>query len=140
MLDASFSCGKSQVEVASRGQFDSSNDARNENGKRCLESLTVDQEKKHNRKVKVSASGFCTNWQKDDGVEVLVGGRGTKNGKKCVLEADDIKVASRLCSRMLHALAGDAKSICNYGSPSNREARKESVMNTKSLEGWVRSS
>jgi hypothetical protein len=45
------------------------------------------------------------NWQQHDGVEALVGSRGTKQGKKCATNADYHKQASRLCRRELHILA-----------------------------------
>jgi hypothetical protein len=83
------------------------------------------------------------NWQRHDGVEVVVGSRGTKQGKKCATDADYRKQAARLCRRVLHILAAATigrRVDLALPSMALQQCRKDAVFDTCSLKGWVRSS
>lgn len=136
-----FESAKSQVMTQSRTSMAVVGDAVNENGKRTISITTDDQEKQPETK-QVSACGFCINWQLNEGVEVLVGSRGTKHGKKCSSDADFAKQASRLCRREIYKLAGGiAKSYREWkmSAAASTKMMKQLVLETQPLQTWIRS-
>ena len=138
-----FDSAKSQLVLPFQSVPSIPSDHVNENGKRLMTTAADDDHVMPCKKTKVSPSGFCMNWQRHDGVEVLVGSRGTKQGKKCATDADYHKQASRLCRRELHILAeATIGGRGDLGLPSMalRQWRKNAVFDTRPLQGWVRSS
>ena len=136
-----FESAKSQLVLQSRPSVSVANEALNENGKRTISSTTEDNEKQTKRRH-VSPCGFCVNWQLNDGVEVLVGSRGTKHGKKCSTDADYAKQASRLCRQELHKLAGGtAKTYREWklSAATSMKMMKQSVLDTQPLQAWIKS-
>jgi Adenosine-deaminase (editase) domain len=108
-----------------------------------------------------SPCGYCINWQNSgEGVEILVGNRGIKQGKrKGLTDTEYIKRASRLCRREMCRVAGAPTGLtyreCKehafpqsynrlLGEPSQLPLNwyktiEAAVMSTHPLEGWVRS-
>lgn len=134
VVDQVFDSAKSQLVMPFQSES-SSKDVVNENGKRTKQT--------NNSKPKKNASpcGFCLNWQKlgcDDKVEVLVGNRGTKQGKKPSTEADYEKQASRLCRHVMHA-PEQQESYRKWKESRAASGRKEIVFKTQPLKGWMKS-
>jgi hypothetical protein len=141
IAEQAFPSSKSQLTIQSRTSMSVTNDAVNENGKRTI-SIAAEDHEKQTKEKQFSSCGFCINWQLNDGVEVLVGSRGTKHGKKCSSDDDFAKQASRLCRRELHKLAGGtAKSYRDWKSSAGASTKmmKQSVLETQLLQAWIRS-
>ena len=144
VLGIVFDSAKSQLVLPFQSLSTTPKDSVNENGKRIMATAAHDGHAEASRKAKkVSPSGFCVNWQRHEGIEVLVGSRGTKQGKKCVTEAEFAKQASRLCRRELQMLAAAAigpHAALGKASTMSRGRRKEAVFDTQPLQGSVHSS
>lgn len=144
VVDVVFDSAKSQLVLPFQSLSFTPNDSVNENGKRVMTTASDDGNAEPSRKPKkASPCGFCVNWLRHEGIEVLVGSRGTKQGKKCVTDADFAKQASRLCQRELQFLAAatiDPLTGLGQKSTTRRGWRKEAVFGTQPLQGWVRSS
>ena len=143
VVDQVFDSAKSQLVTPFQPPLSTTNnDSVNKNGKRTMDTTTANNNSKQSKKKKVSPCGFCLNWQQDDGVEVLVGGRGTRQGKKPTTDADYAKQASRLCRRGVYQLGGaTTKTYCDWkqSAAASREKRKQAVFQTNPLQGWIKS-
>jgi hypothetical protein len=137
IVEETFESSKSQM-VMPHQLANSSNDF-NQDGKRNLNTI----ECSNKRPQKVSPCGFCLNWQLTSNVEVLVGGRGTIQGKKPITDEDYRKQASRLCRARLwnmYPLGSKDQSYATWkASFSESRERKDMVFASQSLHGWKRS-
>jgi hypothetical protein len=145
VVDEVFESAKSQLVVPfQKPALTTTSDSPNENGKRTMSEASESSKSKQ----KVSPCGFCLNWQIDgEGTEVLVGARGTKQGKKATGDADYIKRASRLCRHNLQQFRVDnseSEVTTSEGGTSLTlsthmiEARN-AIFATTPLKGWVKS-
>lgn len=139
VVDKIFECSKSNM--VNPFQHRDSKLELNENGKRHHSSTCTDL-----IKTKVSPCGFCTNWQNEDGGEVLVGARGTKHGKKPTTEADYARISSRLCRAAFYKshLPNETNGTRSYRQwkteNSVNSQRKDMILRTKVMKDWIQSS
>jgi len=106
---------------------------------------------------RVSPCGVAFNWNQNEGIEVLVGARGIKHGKKPKTPQDIQKLASRLCREKLiqdFLSLGEGKLCLPFiNGRAYRQIKKDTVssdwshlknriltQNGSPLAGWLRSS
>jgi hypothetical protein len=106
---------------------------------------------------KVSPCGVAFNWNQNEGIEVLVGARGIKHGKKPKTPQDIQKLASRLCREKLiqdFLSLGEGKLCLPFlNGRAYHQIKKDTVrsdwnhlknriliQNDSPLAGWLRSS
>mmetsp|Transcript_3816 Transcript_3816/g.5563 ORF Transcript_3816/g.5563 Transcript_3816/m.5563 type:complete len:423 (+) Transcript_3816:107-1375(+) len=138
VVDNNFDCSKSRMVIPFQDRNVKSE--LNENAKRPHPSNCTATSSK-----KVSPCGFCINWQYQDSSEVLVGTRGTKNGKKPATEADYARISSRLCRAAFYKSNLDyktdtAKTYRQWKSENSiNSERKDFFFKTKVMKGWIKS-
>lgn len=138
VVDQVYESAKSQLVAPFQKKAVTTSSMTNENGKRII--IAADGNEKKSKKV--SPCGFCLNWQLDgEKVEVLVGARGTKQGKKVMKDADFVKQASRLCRRKLHQLQQTSETdtgTIHQAVSSHSLETKEAILSTSPLKEWIK--
>jgi len=108
VVDIIFGSGKAAMITASKSRSFSGRKRKrfdcNEDYKDCGTKREPDHCDKNydlGKTQKIPPCGLCINWNEDEGIEVLVGARGIKHGKKPKNPEDIEKLASRLCRAKL---------------------------------------
>lgn len=112
IVNASFPSDKSVMEFRMPETAPRENDEI-KSGSSTAASISADgsasgrKRKRHETSTKLSACGISLNWHclDPDGVELIVGARGTRQGKKPKSNQDYFRLASRLCRREFLYLA-----------------------------------